>query len=127
VGTKSGPSIDIDSPWGMIFPHDNSARVRAGGADILLRRFFMRKEMDELDQKDALERPLFERAVQALGPLLPNQMYGFEPALVLGGKPDLGNLRRVDAVTHLTLLAQLGDREIMRDIVADARNAGLMK
>jgi hypothetical protein len=46
---------------------------------------------------------------------------------VLGGKPDLGNLRRVDAVTHLTLLAQLGDREIMRDIVADARNAGLMK
>jgi len=125
-GTRSGPSIEINSPWGTIFPRDNSVAIRAGRADTILRYFFSKFTKERLDQQDSLRRPLFERAVKALGPLLPNEMYGFEPALVLGGKADLKNLNRVDAVQHLTILAQLGDRKIMRDIAADARNAGLV-
>ena len=53
-------------------------------------------------------------------------MYGFEPALALGGKADLRNLRKVKAVEHLVMLAQLGERQIMRDIVKDAKAQGLM-
>ena len=59
---------------------------------------------------------LFDRALRRLGPLSSDQMHGFEPALPLGGQADLQNLRNLDAITHLTLLADLGERKIMRDI-----------
>lgn len=34
-------------------------------------------------------------------------MYGFEPALALGGEPTLDNLRKVKLDQHLTMLRQL--------------------
>ena len=86
----------------------------------------IRKKKKRLDQKDDLETPLFDRALKALGPLARDEMYGFEPALALGGKADLRNLRKVKAVEHLVMLAQLGELQIMRDIVKDAKAQGLM-
>jgi hypothetical protein len=80
----------------------------------------------QLEQKDHHDKPLFERALKKLGPLAADEMYGFEPTLALGGKADLKNLHKVKAVEHLVILAQLGERQIMRDIVKDAKAAGLM-
>jgi len=74
-----------------------------------------------LDFEDIRQQPLFDRALRALGPLSAEEMYGFEPALALGGRAELGNLQKVDAVTHLILLAELGERKVMRDIVKDAQ------
>jgi hypothetical protein len=125
-GTKSGPSLDINSPWGMIFPKDKSEKIAAGDADFLARMFFETKDRISLDLKDYLDKPLFDRALKTLGPLAADEMYGFEPALALGGKADIKNLRKVKAVEHLVMLAQLGERQIMRDIVQDAKAAGLM-
>jgi len=125
-GTKSGQSLDINGPWGMMFPRDNSARIAAGKADQLVRNFLAFQEMENLDEADHLKKPLFDRALAKLGPLAPDEMYGFVPALALGGKADLKNLQKVKAVEHLVMLAQLGDRQIMRDIVKDAKAAGLM-
>ncbi len=79
------------------------------------------KIMSHWGQNDCLDRPLFDRAVKSLGPLAADEMYGFEPALALGGKAELESLRRVKAVEHLVLLAQLGKRQVMRDIGQDAR------
>lgn len=46
-------------------------------------------------------------ALGNLGPLAPDEMYGFEPALVAGGKMRLENLRKVKLDQHLTILRQL--------------------
>jgi hypothetical protein len=128
-GTKSGQSLDVKSLWGMIFPRDNSERVAKGKSDFLLQNFIAGQDKKNLNQKDYLDKPLFDRALKTLGPLEPDEMYGFEPALALGGQADLKNLRKVKAVEHLVMLAQLGERQIMRDIVQDVNEAkakGLM-
>jgi len=125
-GEHSGQSVRIDAPSGMIFPSDKSDMVRAGRQDLMVRLFLVQMTKKALDEEDVRHRPLFERARKVLGPLGPGEMYGFEPALVAGGQARLENLRKVDAVTHLRLLAQFGDRQIMRDVFQDARDAGLM-
>ena len=125
-GTKSGQSLKIQSNAGMIFPSDYGDQIAIGRADSLVQSFLASKEKKRLDQKDDLDKPLFDRAAKALGPLAQDEMYGFEPALALGGKADLRNLRKVKAVEHLVMLAQLGERQVMRDIVKDAKAQGLM-
>jgi hypothetical protein len=125
-GTKSGQSVDIKSAWGMIFPRDNSDRIHDGKGDRLAKTFLVGQLKANLDQKDALDKSLFDRAVETLGPLARDEMYGFEPALAVGGKAVLENLRKVKAVEHLVMLAQLGERQVMRDIVKDAKAQGLI-
>jgi hypothetical protein len=125
-GTKSGGGMTVKSLWGMIFPRDSSELVAQGKSDRLVESFIVGMDKAALDQKDDFDKPLFERAIQALGPLAADEMYGFEPALVLGGKADFKNLRKMKSVSHLVLLAQLGERKIMRDIVKDAKAQGLM-
>jgi len=39
-------------------------------------------------------------------------MYGFVPALALGGALTLSNLRKVKAVEHLVILAQLAPLDV---------------
>ena len=125
-GTNSGQSLKIMCHWGMLFPSDEAEDIKSGKQDFLVRMFFQVKKKANLDQKDYLDTLLFDRALKTLGPLAPDEMYGFEPALVIGGKADLKNLRKVKAVEHLVMLAQLGERQIMRDIVKDAKAQGLM-
>ncbi|WP_229381237.1 DUF1851 domain-containing protein [Shewanella psychropiezotolerans] len=68
--------------------------------------------------KDLDENPLFERAMALLGPLEADEMYGFVPALAIGGAPKLENLQKVKVIEHLTFLADLGEKTVMADIVA---------
>ena len=126
-GTRTGQSLTIYPMQGTVFPSDQSDQIADGKGDFLANRFFPNRKPDNLDRKDAQNLPLFKRALKTLGQLSPGEMYGFEPALALGGRADVKNLRRVNAVVHLTLLAQLGERQGMRDIAQDARRAELMR
>lgn len=126
-GTASGENLTIDSPWGMIFPRDQTSKIADGKGDFLARRFFGGKKKRSLDQEDSQQKLLFDRALATLGQLRADEMYGFEPALALGGPAKLENLRKVKTIPHFAILAQLGERKVMRDIVQDARAAGLMK
>jgi hypothetical protein len=56
----------------------------------------------------------FELARKKLGTLDDTQMYGFVPALALGGPRDVEKLQKLSAVEHLTLLAQLEELTILR-------------
>lgn len=124
-GERTGRSISIASSWSMIFPCDESNDVAAGRSDFLIRTFFGTQSKENLDLLDDVEHPLFDRAAKRLGVLDTGQIYGLVPALALGGSCDLEHLEKVDAVTHMIMLAQLGERQIMRDVVADAEAAGL--
>ncbi|WP_122709555.1 GAD-like domain-containing protein [Pseudomonas viridiflava] len=50
---------------------------------------------------------LFELALKKLGPLKADEMYGFVPALALGGPMELKNLQKVKTIEHLEFLSQL--------------------
>lgn len=122
-GEKTGQSIKIITAWGMIFPSFNDAEFKEDGPDLALQLFFSSISRDAFDLLDEHEKPLFDRALEKLGSLDHETMYGFVPALALGGSPKLENLQKFDAHVHLDILSQLGERRIMRDIAADARGA----
>jgi hypothetical protein len=59
---------------------------------------------DDVEQ----ESLLFERVRKAHGPLQLGEVYGFFPALELGGRAHVETARRVKALEHFAILAQLG-------------------
>jgi hypothetical protein len=122
-GKKTGQNLTIEPLWAMIFPSDSAEEVKKTGADKLVAYFMCGQNKEMLDFEDYLEKPLFNRALKTLGPLEPDEMYAFEPALALGGKADLKFLTKVKAVEHLVFLADLGEKRIMRDIVQDLKDA----
>ncbi|RZF99421.1 DUF1851 domain-containing protein [Pseudoalteromonas sp. CO348] len=117
-GKNSGYSLKITSNYGMIFPMFNNEFYTQNGASKSLDLFFAtQSQKAEIDLKDHNEQPLFERAVEKLGPLENGEIYGFAPALALGGEPKLENLQKVKATEHLAFLADLGEKRVMADIV----------
>lgn len=67
-------------------------------------------ESENWDMLDHEDQYLFDRALKKLGPLAMDEMYGFEPSLLLGGPAKLENLVKVDAYTHCALLRRLIDK-----------------
>ena len=64
------------------------------------------------DYSDTDGTPLFDRAMEKCGPLAPDELYAFEPALVMGGRPTLANLRRVKLGPHLLALRELATPQV---------------
>ncbi|NIE75372.1 DUF1851 domain-containing protein [Pantoea sp. Ap-967] len=62
---------------------------------------------ENFDFEDEQGKPLFQRALNKLGPVAANEMYAFEPALCIGGRADLEHLVKVDMDVHLMILDQL--------------------
>ncbi|MCY1445224.1 GAD-like domain protein [compost metagenome] len=61
---------------------------------------FLRPDHNDLDG-------LFKPALEKLGQLNSDEMYGFVPALALGGAMELRNLQKVKTIEHLEFLSQL--------------------
>ena len=74
--------------------------------DSSIQSFFGSRKPEDFDYPDANGKLLFERAIKKYGPLEPDEMYGFEPALVVGGSATLDNLRRLKLDPHLHILRQ---------------------
>jgi len=119
-GTNSGQSLDILTCYGMIFPTDCTENLKKRGGDKAINLYFSATSKDEFELEDIEEAPLFKRALEALGPLDTDEMYGFVPALALGGEPRLENLQRVKTIEHLSFLAELGEKQVMADVVTMA-------
>jgi len=126
-GTHSGQNVTISPTIGSLFPRDQREKIKAGMGDFLAKQFFSGMDKKNVDQTDESGRPLFQRALKKLGPLKPGEIYGFVPAPVLGGRPDLAHVQKVDAVTYLVMLAQMGERKVMADIVQVAQKHGLIR
>ena len=107
-GEKTGRSVTIACAANMIsaIPKELEAKTSAD-LDLSIRSFFAFSKRSRFDMQDENGHPLFERALVKLGPLGPDEIYGFEPALVLGGKAQLENLVKVKMDVHLTILRQL--------------------
>ncbi|EBH9897837.1 DUF1851 domain-containing protein, partial [Salmonella enterica subsp. enterica serovar Cerro] len=56
---------------------------------------------------------IFDRAVKQPGVLADNEMFGLEPAYILGGQIKIENLSKVDCQIHLMILRELPPSNII--------------
>lgn len=87
-----------------------------------LQLFFASSSRDAYDLKEVDDQPLFERALEKLGPLDHDTMYGFVPALALGGEPSLDLLQKLSAQAHLDVLSQMTELQVMADAAQAAKS-----
>jgi hypothetical protein len=103
-GEKTGFSLKISSVLSRYVI--NNLDFRTEEMDRHLQGFLLTREVDANNYGD-----LFKPAKKKLGTLRNNEMYGFVPALMLGGPDTLDHLEKVKAVEHLTLLSQIAELE----------------
>jgi hypothetical protein len=109
-GEHHGGELHIIAP--------DSTMMSPGGTiadlDLGIRAFFGSQNPGANDFSDHNGKPLFKRALKELGALKHDEMYGFVPALALGGPGTIEHLQKVKAVEHLVLLAQLSDLRVLK-------------
>jgi hypothetical protein len=105
-GERTCDSLKVSAPDSYCFPRES--KYQNGDVERGLRMFFCKRTREENDFDG-----MFAAAMEKLGPLAHDEMYGFVPALALGGPSDLAHLKKVKAVEHLVLLAQLAPLEVM--------------
>ncbi len=117
-GERTGRSLSIEPVHGMIFPDSSSIKHMGTerGRNILIENAVSGPGIMKTDLLGSDERPLFERAVKALGPVGPDTMYTFVPAYHLGGPLTVDHIEIADAVTHVLLLSELSPHRTMGDV-----------
>jgi hypothetical protein len=71
--------------------------------------FFGSCDREENDFED-----YFAPALKKHGKLTAKEMYGFVPAMAMGGSGEFEQLRKVSAIEHLVFLAQLSDLKVLK-------------
>lgn len=120
-GEKTGQSLKIVTAWGTIFPAFDQEEFAEDGPDLTLQLFFSSRNKEAHDLTDEEGLPLFERALAKLGTLSHTTMYGFVPALALGGEVRLDRLQKLDAHVHLDILSQVTELQVMTDVAQAAK------
>lgn len=115
-GTNTGQSLKVVPIYGGIFPAFDVEKFQRRGPDTALQLFFGSTSRTTYDLEDDHGRSLFELALSKLGPLDHDTMYGFVPALALGGELRAENLQKVEAHAHLRILSETSDRQIFADV-----------
>lgn len=121
--------VDMRHPPAVLARRMPWAQIEASLAPLFARKARSGKLMadadlfgtEAYDLKDVVDQPLFERALAKLGPLDHDTMYGFVPALALGGEPSLERLQKLDAHVHLDILAQMTELQVMADVAQAAK------
>ena len=123
-GEKTGQSWRIEPVKGRLFNQGNDEKdIAAGKADDALQAFFSVIRVKSVDIVDIdTNEPIFEQAVNKFGPLKPDEMFTFEPALFLGGEQTFKTVNKVNLFIQSEILASMGHREIM-DIKGLTRKA----
>ncbi len=111
-GARNNRSLVISCPTNSLVAIDKELRTPEEDPTLAMQIFFSSKSKKGCDLKDATGKSLFDQALKKLGPLAPNEVYGFEPALVAGGANRVENLSKLDLFAHLTILRELADPTI---------------
>lgn len=78
-----------------------------------MRYFWGARGIEDVDETDEDDKPLFGKALKKLGPLKSDEMYGFSHRLALGGKELLGNLDIVKLGVYHDLAQQMEPPQII--------------
>lgn len=114
-GEKTGHSWRIDTVNAQLFHKKNYDKdVLEGQSSELIKTFFAITSPEDVDLEDVdTDEPLFEQAVDKFGPLKPDEMFTFEPALFLGGEQIFKTVNKANLFIQCEILASMGQREIM--------------
>ncbi len=111
-------NIDVNLPLGWVqgdFTGDEKQQKIAEnlGPDRVIAIDLLSVDEDSafVDEKN---HSLFEQALRKYGKLQKGQCFGFVPALALGGKIRLENVRRLSAPEHFSILAGLGNFTLIK-------------
>ncbi|AYL83479.1 GAD-like domain-containing protein [Pseudomonas syringae pv. actinidiae] len=99
-GEKSGWCLTISSYSARYFRR--TSNLTEEKLDFGIKTFFSFIDPEHNDLEG-----LFQPVLVHLGPLKSDEIYGFVPALALGGPMELKNLQKVKTIEHLTFLSQL--------------------
>jgi len=105
-GERTGYALKLFAPGAYMLPMND-----APGGESLDQQAQMFFGYTKRAPNDFAE--LFAPALKKLGRLRHDEMYGFVPALALGGPSDLAHLQKVKAVEHLVILGQLSDLRVL--------------
>lgn len=108
-GERTGDSVSVMCSTHSIICSTSDLKKDVRDPDQGIRNFFGHRSVEDEDMKDVARKPLFEKARKKCGDLGFDEMYGFEPALVLGGEVNLKNIVKVDLDIHLTILRGLAE------------------
>ncbi|MBC8954046.1 GAD-like domain-containing protein [Xenorhabdus sp. PB62.4] len=112
-GEQTGINLTIS----CIFNSINYSKKRAykkekKKLDQEISSFFGIKSPDDFDLKGGTKTGIFSKAVKKHGPLGEHEIFGFEPAIILGGEIKLENVSKLDMHIHLDILRQFADPDI---------------
>ncbi|WP_433706170.1 GAD-like domain-containing protein [Paraburkholderia sacchari] len=106
-GEATGPKITLSCSQHMLVFLPGRVEKKVENADRAVSIFFATLSRSGCDSDN-----LFKRALKRLGSLGPEEMYGFEPALIVGGEISIDHLVKVDLSVHLSILRQLGAPQV---------------
>lgn len=102
-----GMALDVNPVLGTAYHLDESAHV-ARHPELVMENFLDTCDSEQYDFFDEREVGLFEAAHRRLGHLGPDEVYGFVPAIALGGAVRADNLQVFPMREHLVLLTEFG-------------------
>lgn len=112
-GEKTGASVTIICALNEILALKNRLKPKSlDNQNSSIQALFGVSDPEDFDYKDTKGKFLFDRAMKKYGPLESDEMYGFEPALVMGGDATLDNLQRVKLDPHLLILRQFDNPKL---------------
>lgn len=113
-GQQTGSRLAITAQYGWVVPTDGlGCMMSDDGRDDQIYALLMCQDRRNVDLQGADRKPLFDRILALRGPVGPDTIYGFVPALGLGGtlRPDRAEI--FDGPVHLELLAEVSERRIV--------------
>jgi len=109
-GQNNNQYFTIACPVNALIAQEKKIRTPRDDANLSLGTFFSSRSKEGADMEDENGQSLFDQALEKLGPLAPDEVYGFEPPLFAGGAAALrvDHLAKLKLDQHLTILRQLG-------------------
>ena len=110
LGSFRAPNGSLAPKVLALNPHSASYQT----VGLVAEKFLTRSIANEDYLKPAMQEAETKRAAKDVGPIAWNEMYGYEPALALGGSGKPDTVRRYDIFTHHLLLSQLVPLKLRR-------------
>lgn len=111
-GKNTGNDLGINTLDGRIIKEDSF--INRYPIDAICSTFIKGGASDYYDIKDSNGTPLFQRALQKLGPLQWHEMYAPVPAPIFSGGLTIDNVQKVELLTQQALLREMvGELQII--------------
>ncbi|MDQ1210041.1 hypothetical protein QE380_002964 [Acinetobacter baylyi] len=127
VGKNTRSKLTIDIVNLRIYPtlRDDENNTELALLRSLLSSITIKGTKKAIDIYDKNENLLFERCLTNLGELKDNEIYAFEPPVVLGGPKVIENMKKVDLFQYISFVAQLDKFQVMLDIAKEVDRLGI--